>query len=76
MKTSYQYIHFKILEEKPATQIWEIYNNKTNFPLGVIKWACSWRRYCFFPYTPTVFSDGCLYDIIDFIKQLMDARKK
>ncbi len=70
MKTEYKYINFKIIEEKPKTKVWGCYNNKSDFLLGEIKWHGAWRQYCFFPSAGTVFNNGCLVNIINFINQL------
>ena len=44
--------------------------------LGQIRWWPSWRQYCFFPHSNTVFSKGCLDDVSSFIEELMQERKK
>jgi hypothetical protein len=71
MKTEYKYIHFLLSGQKTKTNVYSVLNNKSNGLLGTIQWHPAWRQYCF--YTEgydCVFSDGCLADIIDFIKQL------
>jgi hypothetical protein len=70
MKTIFKYIHFELEEEKQKTNVYYCRNNKSNEILGVVKWYGSWRQYSFFPFKNTVFSTGCLNDIISFIKQL------
>ncbi len=77
MKTKYKYIHFgKIDLPGKKTSIWECFNNKSDYHLGTVKWYGSWRQYCFFPSSNTVFNKGCMEDINDFITQLMEERKK
>jgi len=44
--------------------------------LGDIKWFNKWRSYAFFPEEETIYEDDCLVEIADFIKKLMDERKK
>jgi hypothetical protein len=44
--------------------------------LGIIKWFSHWRRYVFYPDAGALFDAACLKDIVDFIEQLMDERKK
>lgn len=75
MKTRYQYIFFFRVAQKPKTSVWSCMNNKSGATLGHIKWYAPWRQYCFFPAGETVFNAGCLDDINDFIKQLMELRK-
>jgi len=76
MKTNYKYINFvwQILPEKRKTKRYACYNKAEC--IGVVEWFARWRQYCFFPCDGTVFSKGCLDDIADFIKQLMDERNK
>ena len=73
---SESYIEFKLIEEKPKTNVYAVTNNKSGYILGIIKWFGSWRQYCFFPTEETVYSNGCMKDIIDFINKLMENRKK
>lgn len=65
-----KYMAFKLIEQKPKTQVWAVLNNKSGFRLGVIEWYGPWRQYCFFPTADTVFNIGCLFDISNFIKGL------
>lgn len=75
MKTKYKYIHFDKFND-----CWyvEMNKNKSSPPLGVIKWYPKWSRYCFIPnkYIDTIFSQDCLADITDFIKQLPKPHKE
>ena len=66
----YKYINFRLIEQKPKTGVYECLNNKSGFQLGIIKWYPSWRQYCFFPSSNTVFNKGCLEDINDFITKI------
>jgi len=77
MQTEYEYIHFVRRQEIETgkTQIWDCCNKSIEVGLGRIKWHGSWRQYCFFPTEDTLFSQGCLKDIVHFIGQLMDERK-
>ena len=74
-KTEYKYIHFIKIEDKPKTSVWSCRNNKSNEELGIIKWYASWRQYCYFPANNTLYSMGCMMDIIDFINELNNLRK-
>lgn len=71
----YEYINFLLTEKKTKTNVYECKNNKTSDLLGVVKWHTAWRRYCYFPSCPAVYSSGCLQDICSFINDLMKNRK-
>ena len=51
------------------TKVWCIRNLRSDDALGVIKWHGAWRSYCFFPARETVFSAGCMGDLIRFISE-------
>jgi len=76
MKTEYKHIYFEqVKPDKPRkTEIWDV-RNKAEENLGVVKWHSAWRQYCWFCEYDTIMAKGCLDDLSDFIKQLMDARK-
>ena len=76
MKTTYEYVHFVLAEEKPKTTVWSCLNSNGDVELGIVKWYPAWRRYCYFPTVQAVYSAGCLDDISHFIGQLMEERKK
>jgi hypothetical protein len=71
LKTEYKYIHFVeggIFNNKPQ---YLCRNNKSKSILALIFYYKEWKQYCFTQYEQNVvFNDGCLKDIIDFIKQL------
>ena len=73
MKTIYKYINFVEVESKGKTSVWMCLS-KDAYKLGEVKWYGPWRQYCFFPEN-AIFNKGCLEDVNDFIKQLMDLRK-
>lgn len=68
------YIEFKVLEQKTKTAVYEVKSIHRNISLGVIKWYCPWRQYCFFPISDTIWNIGCLNEIINFIKELKKLR--
>ena len=77
MKTEYQYIRFDDYSNpKQKTGRWMCVNRIHGSFLGEVKWYPGWRQYCFEPVGHAVFSKGCMDDIGDFIRQLMDARKR
>lgn len=52
-----------------------ISNGDVEVLLGVIKWLGSWRQYCFFPETNTLYSNECLKDIKEFLEKLNKEAK-
>ena len=70
----YEYIHFVQVEQKPKTSVWSCRNNKSGAEPGQVKWHGPWRRYCYFPTCPAVYSAGCLGNITSFIGWLEDRR--
>ncbi len=70
-----EFIEFELLKKNPKTSIYAVQNLKSNRMIGLIKWYGPWRQYCFFPDRDTIFNMDCMRYIIDYIKELMDARK-
>ena len=66
-----KYIKFVHIEpgniEKP--NYWDVINKKEGDSLGRIQYYATWKRFCFFPASGSVFSVECLEDIIAFIKE-------
>ncbi len=73
---SKSYLEFELVEKKPKTDVYSVNSISSGFKLGTIKWFGSWRQYCFFPNGETVFNQGCMKDIQDFMGNLMEIRKK
>lgn len=77
MKTDYKYIHF--VEEfigKRKTRTWSCRNLQSGACLGEVHFNPRWTQFCFFPQASTLYSIGCLENIIDFIRQAqMDWRE-
>lgn len=77
MQTEYKYIKFKLVNIKPKTGVWDILTNDgTEEKLGQIKWFPRWGKYSFFPEPCTVFEKTCLNDIISFMVDIEELRKK
>lgn len=71
-----KYMDAILIEKKPKTNVYAIVSARdSDIDLGVVSWYGPWRQYCFSPDNDTVFSLGCMNDIILFIKELMDERK-
>jgi len=71
-----KWLRFILVEQGYKTSIWVVENKKNDVGLGVIKWNPLWRQYNFIPNNDTIYSQSCLRDIAEFIKKLMDERKK
>lgn len=75
-----KYLEFKMLDKEPGkkTYVTKVYSAHYGFELGTIKWYAQWRQYAFFPARlqgDLIFSAGCLQDIQDHIKFLMERRR-
>jgi hypothetical protein len=44
--------------------------------LGRIEWDGGWRQYVFKPHSGCQWSWDCLWELSEYIKRLMEARKK
>lgn len=75
-----KWIEFEIVAPKSKmmkTSIYRIHPKESiSETLGVVKWYAQWRKYCFFPEPNCVFETVCMGDIITFINELMEQRKK
>jgi len=74
--TTSKYLKFYLAVQGQKTQKWHVYSKNHDSFLGYIKWFGRWRQYAFFPAAETVWNPECLGDICDFIKNLMDDRRK
>ena len=74
-----KYIRFEKIP-KDSNRKTDIYKIITKYDkpeiLRTIEWFGRWRKYAFFPFPNTVFETICLTDIINFINELMEERKK
>lgn len=64
--------------KKPSsrkTDIYQVVTKDGRSLLGMISWWAPWRKYTFQPNANCVFETQCLGDIIQFINDLMQARK-
>jgi len=68
-----KYVDFKLLERKGKTSVFHVVAIRDGVILGRIEWYGSWRQYVFEPVAETVWSQGCLQQIIDFLQQLKEA---
>jgi hypothetical protein len=71
MKTKYKYINFSQTLHK-----WRCYTNRGNDELGFLEWNQRWKQYEFVPAAiPVAFTQDCLMDIADFIRQIETEKK-
>lgn len=74
MKKKYKYIHFEQIIIDGFWNMdgfWNCINNKHKTVLGVVSYYTSWRQYVFNAEDASnIFSQDCLEDIVDFMKQL------
>lgn len=73
------YLKFVLFENKPKTKVYDVvYNDEANdvggLILGKIKWFPRWRKYTFQPDNYTVWDEGCLKEIIEFLEKLKQER--
>ncbi len=76
-----KYIEFELIDKKPKTNVYAVKKKNPINPLyvpilGYIEWYGAWRQYCFYPKGDTIFNMDCMQYIIDYIKELMEARKE
>ncbi len=64
-----KYIKFSVIEEKPKTTVYRIQSIKDGDFLGKIFWYGRWRQYIFEPENRTAWTDTCLEEVLQFLKQ-------
>lgn len=74
MKMRYRYIHFIETHPLPKTSVYLCLNNASEKMIAVVKWHSSFHGYSFFPEFDTVYSFGCLQDIVHFLNQLRGVK--
>jgi len=72
------YVRFDLLMKLPKTEVYDVTSVSSGDILGQVRWYAPWRQYCFTPTTKfsTWWSRSCFRDIIGFIDELMEERKK
>ncbi len=70
-----RYFKIFLVSSIGKTNIYDVISYRS-VVLGRIKWYSKWRMYCFFSEQDMLYSGGCLEEIAQFIKQLMQERKK
>jgi len=71
-----KYVLFVVGEKgRRRTEVWKIISKSNNDLLGELRWHAPWRQYCFYPATYTVWSIGCLEDVLAFIMGMKTRRE-
>jgi len=71
-----KYLAFILVDKKAKTNVYLVKSKSDNYLLGKIYWYFPWRQYIFDSYSNNIWSRGCLKQVMDFIEELMNARKK
>lgn len=71
-----KWIEFIEVPSPYKTKIFEVLSKRNGGRLGHVMWFSRWRQYSFYPDNGMVFDRTCLTDIIAFVQELMDERKR
>ena len=71
-----KYMEFFKSGHTGKTYIYDVLSKSSGGILGHIKWYGPWRQYSFFPSPRCIYNSECMAYIINFIKELMDERKR
>jgi len=79
-----EYEYFRVFECEPEprrkTRRYLIRSRRDDSHLGTIQWYGAWRQFVFIPVADevadTVWSTGCLRDVIDAIEWIADKRRR
>lgn len=52
----------------PKTRFWHVWNT-SEVHLGVVQWFNRWRQYVYAPLDETVYSSGCMREILEFVER-------
>jgi hypothetical protein len=63
------------IPDEIGEKAWEIHSKRGDDLLGWIQYYEPWKQFVLSPETGTIFSTGCLQDIITFIDQIKDDKK-
>lgn len=71
MKTKYKYISFV---PGAGETVWTIWNHKSDDYLGILEYKKQWKEWELCPEPNTGWTNQCLLDVSDFIKQLTTGK--
>jgi len=75
MKNYITFEEVKKAGDTGKTKRWLVIALSNRACLGAIKWHGAWRQYCFFPCEETLWSNGCLADVMAFIEAHKNDRR-
>ncbi len=70
-----KYLDFVLVHDTGKTQVYSVDSRSQHARLATIRWYGAWRQYVLEPESETVWNTTCLMDIVEFIDELMAARK-
>jgi hypothetical protein len=74
-----KYLKFQEVVElnKKRTRNYRVLSARDNSQLGIMLWYGAWRQYVFIPTDEctTIWSAGCLGDVVEFLKSIREVRK-
>ena len=76
MNKVFEYVIIVEVEKKPKTSVFNVLNRKYGYLLGTIRWYGAWRGYVLDIQEKTIWSIGCMNDVLDFMRDLMTERRK
>lgn len=71
MKTEGTWTRFILKEKKGKTDVWNIETKDGKSLLGQIKWYERWEKYTLFPSNFIICENKCLWEILEFLDELM-----
>jgi hypothetical protein len=66
-KSYIDFIKSGVFDKRPS---WNIHAKKDGKLLGFIYYYKNWKQYIFYPDMDTVWNDGCLKDVINFLAKV------
>lgn len=69
----YKYITIKQVNEEIYSKhpVYRIFTNRGNAQIGLISWYLPWKEYVFSSKEDCAFNYSCLYDVLDFISNVI-----
>ena len=76
MSGEFKYVVIEEVEKKAKTSVFNVLNKKRGDLLGVIRWYGAWRGYVLDIQEKTIWSIGCVSDVLGFMRDLMADRRR
>ena len=73
--TENKWIRFEKVRDTGKTEIWDVINKSSSNSIATIAWYGPWRQYVVQPADNTVWNDGCLKSVVEFLGQLNAEHK-